>query len=324
MKKHLLVLVLTTFLSSCASIINAPFQKVNIDHDPSISVRIDTTKYSYRESEIYNVYIPKNYENKNNYILRCNCKIPLIINDSDTLNLKPHRSYFSFWFANLYMTSGLGMLIDYANDKSFEYPIYNYIAKVNDEYKNIRFKPFIKKSLHVTLVVPTVNIFHLQTDSGKTNTASGLGIAGQLEYYFNNNLYLSLNAGITMDLFTAYTDTIDQFEFREFNLGFSNYSSSKYLNFRINKTTPRFEYGLGLALSGLKWQENNRIDVTDSTHTFSQTYYKSLNLGLSTAIAYRMTPNFNIGFQYQPLFYDIKRNRSTYQHFITIQTMFRF
>lgn len=324
MKKNFLILVLLTLLNSCATIINSPFQKVNIYHDPSLNVRVDTTKYSYRESEIYNVFIPKNYENKNLYFLRCKNEIPLIINDTDTLKLKPHRSYFYFWFANLYLTYGLGMLVDYANDKSFEYPIYNYIAKADDGYKNIRFKPFTDKSYHFTLGVPTLNMFYLQTDSGKTNVESGLGIAGQLEYFVNNNLYLSLNAGITMDLFTARKDTTMNFGLRKFHTGFSSYSSSKYVNIRINKATPRFEYGIGLTLSQLKWRENDRIDITDSTHIFSQSTYKSLNLGFSAAVAYRITPNLNISFQYQPLVYDIKRKKNTYQHFITFQTLFRF
>jgi hypothetical protein len=324
MKKYLPLLALLTILSSCATIINSPFQKVNIDHDPGISVRVDTSKYLYRESGVYNVYIPKNYARQSLYFLRCNNEIPLIINDSATLKLKPHRSYFSFWFANIYMTYGLGMLVDYPNDKSFEYPIYNYVTKVNDNYQNVRFKPIKPNSLHFTLNIPAVNLFYLQTDSGKASTASGLGISGQFDYFINNNLYLSLNAGLTMDLFTALRDTVSENYFKDFQFGFSNSSSSKYVNFRINKITPKFEYGIGLTLSELKWRENNRIDLTDSTHTFSQSYYKSLNLGLSSSLAFRMTPNFNIGIQYQPLLYDINRKKNTYQHFITFQMIYRF
>jgi hypothetical protein len=321
--KHNLLIALA-LLSSCATMINSPFQKVNIDHEPGFNVRVDTSQFYYKAAEVYNVYIPKDYYRTGNFFLRSKNEIPLIVNEYDTLRLKPHRSYFAFWFGNIYISMGLGMLIDYNNDKSYEYPIYNYIAKVNDKFQNIRFKPIPAKSLRFSLTVPTLNFFYLQTDSGKISTGSGFGISGQVEYFFTNNLYLSVNGGLTSDLFHARRDTVDDRDFREFYWGFDTYSSTKYFNIRINKITPGVEYGIGITFLELKWRENNRIDLTDSTHTFSQSYYKSYNLGLSGAIAFRLTPNFNIGLQYQPSFFDLSRKKYTYQSFFSTQMIWRF
>lgn len=82
MKIIRILLPFFTFSCSCASLINPPFQKVNVDHDPGISVRVDTSKFLYRKSDIYNVYIPKDYNKQNMYVLRSNYEIPLIVNDA--------------------------------------------------------------------------------------------------------------------------------------------------------------------------------------------------------------------------------------------------
>ena len=322
MKLKLISLIALSLLSSCASMINSPFQKVNIDHEPGLSVRIDTAKFYYKNAEIYNVYIPKNYNKTGNFFQRSKSEIPLIINDWDTLRLKPHRSYFAYWFANIYMSMGLGMLIDYNNDKSYEYPIFVYIAKVNDKYRNIRFKPIPVKSFRFSITIPTVNFFYVQTDTGKINSASGFGISGQLEYFLRKNYYLSLNAGATLNPFSPSPDSVYLYE--RYHIGFEQISSSYYTNFRINKITPRFEFGIGLALATLKWSSNNVIKSTDSTRFYNQSYYKSLNLGFSSDITFRLTPNFNIGLQFQPYIYDLRRKKYTYQHFITTQLIWRF
>ena len=101
MRKICFLYVFLIVLSSCSTIINNPYQKIHIDHDPGISVRIDSSRYSYRGNEPYNVFRPKNYVQKDFYFLRCKNEIPLIVNETDTFNLKPHRSYFSFWFGKI-------------------------------------------------------------------------------------------------------------------------------------------------------------------------------------------------------------------------------
>ena len=325
MRKILFLFVLSIVLDSCATIINHPFQKIHINHDPDISVRIDTSKYFYRSSEIYNVFIPKNYVEKDFYFLRSRNEIPLIINETDTFKLKPHRSYFAYWFANIYTSYGLGMLIDYTNDKSFEYPIYNYFTRVNSQIKNVRFKPIPEKKVKFTIGVPSINFFHIQTDSGKINSASGLGISAGVEYFLKENIYLSINIGVTMNLYSKRNDTINKMhDFREFHFGSDEASSAKYLNFRVNKISPRCEYGIGLTLTNLNWHSNNRTDLTDSTYFYTPASYKSLNLGLTSDLRLRLTPNFNIGIQYQPLFFDFQHKKYNYQHFITTELIWRF
>jgi hypothetical protein len=325
MRKILSLFLLSIVLNSCATIINHPFQRIHINHDPDISIRVDTSKYIFRNSEIYNVFIPKNYVVKDFYFLRSRNEIPLIINETDTFKLKPHRSYFAYWFANIYSSYGLGMLIDYTNDKSFEYPIFNYFTRVNSQIKNVRFKPIPEKKVKFSIGVPSINFFHLQTDSGKINSASGLGISAGVEYFLKKNIYLSINVGVTMNLYSKRNDTINEIhDFREFFFGSDNSSSAKYLNFRVNKITPRCEYGIGLSLTNLNWNSNQRTDLTDSTYFYTPSSYKSLNLGLTSDLRLRLTPNFNIGIQYQPLFFDFKHNRYNYQHFITTELIWRF
>jgi hypothetical protein len=323
MKNVLLYIVLILGLNSCATILNSPFQRVNIDHENGIRVRVDTTKYYYKESAVYNVYYPKNYGRQSLYFLRCSATIPLIINDTDTIKLKPHRSYLMFWFANIYTSYGIGMLVDYQNDKSFEYPIHNYIARENDNFRNIRFKPYRKNQVHFSLGLPVVNCFHLETDSGKSNTVSGLGISGQIEYFLSSKTYLALGAGATMDLFGAYADTAYNNGYSYYGPFFETYSSSEYISLDYNKITPKLDYGIGLSLTELRWNANNRVNLSDTSFTYSHSSYRSLNLGIKLSASYRLTANASFGVEYHPLIFDIERKKSTYQHFIAFKAAFR-
>jgi len=325
MRRILFLFVFSIVLNSCATIINHPFQKIHINHDPDMSIRVDTSKYLYRSSHIYNVFIPKNYIEKDFYFLRNRNEIPLIINETDTFKLKPHRSYFAYWFANIYTSYGLGMLIDYTNDKSYEYPIYNYFTRVKSQIKNIRFKPIPEKKVKFTIGVPLINFFQLQTDNGKISSASGLGISAGVEYFLKKDIYLSMNFGVTMNLYSKSSDTINEMHgFKDFYFGSDKASSAKYLNFRINKISPRWEYGIGLTLTNLNWNLNKRTDLTDSTYFYTPVSYKSLNLGFTSDLRLRLTPNFNIGIQYQPLFFDFQHKKNYYQHFISTELIWRF
>jgi hypothetical protein len=325
MKKFLTFLVLYLILNSCATITNSPFQKIHINHDPELNVRVDTSKFFYNTNEVYNVFVPKDYVNEDFYFLRCRNEIPLIINDTSTIILKPHRSYFTYWFGNIYFTYGLGMLIDYPKDKSYAFPIYNYITEVNNQIKNVRFKPIPKNKVRPTLIIPLINVFHMQTDSGKIDLGSGLGLSAGLDYFINKKMYLSLTAGVTLDCFSPRHDTISEgFDYKDFHFGVGPLSSAKYISLKISKISPWLEYGVGVTLTNLKWGENKMIDLTDSTYFNTPTRYNSLNFGLSSDFRLRLTPNFNIGILYQPLFYDFKHKRYNYQHFITTELIWRF
>ena len=325
MNRLLILLTFSIVLNSCATITNSPFQKIHIKHDPELNVKVDTSKFFFRSNEVYNVYIPKNYVKEDLFFLRSRNEIPLIINDTVTFMLKPHRSYFTYWFGNIYFSYGLGMLIDYQNDKSFSYPFYNYITKVNDQIKNVRFKPIPKNKVRPTIATPLINVFYLQTDSGKVNLGSGLGLSVGLDYFIKEKTYMSFTAGVTLDCFSPRHDTInDRFESEYFHFGFGPLSSAKYVSLKINRISPWLEYGAGVTITNLKWGENQRTNLTDSTYFYTPIRYSSLNLGLSSDLKLRLTPNFNIGILYQPLFYDFKHKRFNYQHYINTELIWRF
>ncbi|MFZ2338750.1 MAG: hypothetical protein WAW07_03380 [Bacteroidales bacterium] len=325
MARSLIFLIFFIVFNSCATIVNSPFQKIYIDHDPELDVKVDSSRFSFRTNEVYNVYIPKNYVNTDLYFLRSRNEIPLIINDSSIFNLKPHRSYFTYWLGNIYFSYGLGMLIDYQKDKSFSYPIYNYITRENNQIRNVRFKPIPKNKVRPTIIIPLINVFHLQTDSGKVALGSGLGFSAGLEYFIKEKTYISFTAGITLDCFSPRHDTInDRFDSGDYQIGFGPLSSAKYLNLKINSISPWLEYGIGVTLTNLRWGENHKTNITDTTFYYLPVRYNSLNIGLSTDLRLRLTKNFNIGILYQPLFYDLKHESYNYQHFISTELIWRF
>ena len=325
MKKATFLLGFCFILNSCATIINSPFQKIHIDHDPELNVKVDTSKFFYRSNEVYNVFVPKNYVSNSFYFLRCRNEIPLVINDTSILKIKPHRSYFTYWFGNICYNYGLGILIDYSNDKSFAYPIYNYIARVNNQITNVRFKPIQKNKVKPTISIPFINVFHLQTDSGKVALGSALGLSVGIDYFISQKMYLSVTAGVTLDCFSSRRDTTsEENEPVDFRFGYGQLSSAKYISVQINKITPWLEFGAGITFTNLKWGKNRITDLTDSTYFYTPVRYNSLNLGLSSDLRLRLTPNFDIGILYQPLFYDFKHRKCNYQHFISTELIWRF
>jgi flavin-binding protein dodecin len=101
------------------------------------------------------------------------------------------------------------MLLDYPKDKSFSYPIYNYITRENNQIRNVRFKPIPKNKVRPTIIIPLINVYHLQTDSGKVALGSGLGFSAGLDYFIKEKTYISFTAGITLDCFSPRHDTIN-------------------------------------------------------------------------------------------------------------------
>jgi hypothetical protein len=316
MKKITIGIILLTLLNSCASILNSTTQKVFLNHDPSITVKVDTSKFYSLARSKNNVYIPKNYVQTTYNFIRSDNPIPLIINNLDTVNLAPHKSVFSYYMANIYCTLGLGMLVDNTNDKRFEYQKYNYFIKQDYRFVNKRFKPFNDKQIKLVISLPYINIYKIQTDSGKVNKFGFMGISAGINYFIKNNSYLSLNVGTAIDFLAPFPAPVDYY-------GPAEFSSTSYLNLRFNKISPRLEYGLGLNISQMKWRKEY-YGPMDSTEVFTPSQYKSLNVGISCSFQYRFTPRFNIGILYQPQFYDFFNKQYIYQHFISTEFIWRF
>ena len=64
MTRSIIFLIFFIVFNSCATIVNSPFQKICIDHDPELDVKVDSSRFSFRTNQVYNVYTPKNYVKK--------------------------------------------------------------------------------------------------------------------------------------------------------------------------------------------------------------------------------------------------------------------
>jgi hypothetical protein len=208
------------------------------------------------------------------------------------------------------------MLVDKQNDKRFAYQKFNYFEKQGKKITNKRFKPFKDNQLKIVVSLPYINFFKIQTDSNKVNKAGFWGISAGIEYVLQKNKYLSFNVGTATDFFAPFPGAVDYY-------GPTEFSSTKYVNLRINKITPWLEYGLGISLSELRWR-TEYFGPMDSTTVFTPDHYRSVNLGLSGSFRYRLTPRFNIGILYQPQFYDFNNKKYNYQHFISTELIWRF
>lgn len=298
---------------SCATLLTQESQKVYIDQDSTTNLMI-LNNYSYNRNHP-DALIPVGY--KNDYLYFQRSKSPIILIDSivgDTTSIYPHKSYFLYWFGNIYTTLGLGMIIDNRSNKRFQYRKYNYFTRYETEIKNIRFNPTNARKLRITIGIPYINHFHLFTDNAKVFRTGFWGISFGAEYYLNPNSYISSTLNLATDYIVPFPVGID-YE------GEWESSSTVFGNLRFNKSTPYFEYGAGLSVAHLNWNTRSQ-GIHDSTYVFVPRSKSSINIGLSTSVYYRFSPRFKTGLLYQPYLYSIN-NGLQYQHFVSIEFQWR-
>lgn len=170
---------------------------------------------------------------------------PITLVDSiqgDTTYIHPHKSYFLYWFGNIYTSLGLGMLVDKNSQKRYEYKKYNYFTRRHNKLKNIRFEPINKGRIKINFGIPYVNHFHLLTDSGKIYTTGFWGISLGADYFLAENKYISSSINLATNLFVPVPAAVDIY-------GEYESSSTIFGNLMINKSTPFIEYGAGLSVA---------------------------------------------------------------------------
>ncbi len=306
--------ILIELVYSCATLINSDSQRVFIAQDTTVDLIIQN-KYSFSTSKNESP-IPVDLDQDYFYFHRCKESITLInMKELDTFNLYPHKSYFLYWFGNIYTTYGLGMLIDNRNNRKYEYRKFNYFTRGSDGMKNTRFEPISQNKLKINIAVPYINNFVLLTHSGKTSATGFWGFSIGADYFLSNNRYISTNLGAATDFPIPVPAAIDIY-------GEWESSSILYGNIRINKSTPYFEFGTGFSFAHLKWE--TAYNGSDSVYNYIPAFNSSLNLGISSSIQYRFTPAFKIGFIYQPYFINLNTNKLQYQHFFSTELIWRF
>ena len=216
------------------------------------------------------------------------------------------RNSLEYW-SNLYFNCGIGMLIEKDEPKRYSYP-----SRIYLEYKDTNiivnhYPPTRKGTFNWHLAFPTVNFIHLKTIRNYESNAGALGLESGFDYFYKDNRYLSVYAGIAGDY--SIPDKVNRIE------GEFQTSTTTFINVRNNYDIGCFNWGYGLNISNLVWQ-NIFFNRTSNYRIIKD----NICLGFSFIASYRFGDVFQIGLLYQPDFLNLMVHPEIdYQHYITIE-----
>jgi hypothetical protein len=298
-KRYPEVLILMTLLSSCATVLNKPVQKVFIATDKNLTVtsveRAVIIDSSLSLAAIY--YVPRS--NK-----------PLIVHikagsNETSVKLKPTNS-FAYWF-NIIENYGIGMLVDKDNVERYGYPARNYLYASGDSINISRFAPIEKGSINLSLSPTLMNSFDMKAPNKQYYSGGVFGLEAGVEYFYQRNKYLSFNTGAATTVFGEY-------------IGSGSYETGNVLfaSVKNNFIAGRFDFGYGVNLSKLTWQKryNDTAKLGESV--------KNTGAGFSLSSQYRIGNYFRIGALYQPVLFNIRNGPViSYQHFLSLNLIWK-
>ena len=183
MKQTFYILIVSIFLTSCATTVNQPYKYVSVQTTApsSIIFKHDTISTVGNKAHL-------KVERKNESFSI------VATTDSLTKSIKIEpRSSIMYW-SNICFNYGIGMLIDVKNPKRYSYPdkIYINSADSTDGY-SMYGKADNKGELYLHLSLPLVNPFRMTLGNGETKTGTGvLGAAFGLDYYHSKNQFIHL------------------------------------------------------------------------------------------------------------------------------------
>ena len=312
MKQTAYILILTILLSSCATIINKPYKNVKVyTTEPSrIIHRYDTIKTVNNKVNLW--------AERKNEILSI---VAMTDSITKTIEVKPRNSFW-YW-ANIYPSFGIGMLIDKNNPKRYSYPKRIYINSADTISKYYRYsQSYNKGELHLHLSLPHINSFNLkpQNEERKVNTGSwGLSIG--LDYFHSNNQFINLGASGVMDFFLPVPAAVDLY-------GEHELMSSTYVSLSNNHKIQRFSIGYGLSFAKNTWSfrdhggydeyndEQDEVIPPLIKAPITKSHYA---FGLIFPTYFQLSEHFNIGVVYRPTFYRPNMtDKFKYEHLISI------
>ena len=91
------------------------------------------------------------------------------------------------------------MLVNRDNLKRYAYPKRNYFTLEDTTIKRHAFAPIRKGTINLSISWPLPSFFHLQSETGNYNSSGPFGLQTGMDYFYQNNHYVSLNFGAATD-----------------------------------------------------------------------------------------------------------------------------
>lgn len=296
-----LFLCTSIFLSSCATILNGPAQKIRIASEKDVTdVRVE------RSLPADSLALPMG--NTASYIVPRSSGSLIIhyrVDDTaeKTLSVRPRNS-LAFWI-NISLTYGIGLLIDWNNPKRYSYPAWTYLKANDSAISHHWFPSTPKHTLRLSLTYSPVNMLSLWSPKGRSVTGGPFGFEAGLDYFYKKDRYVSMTAGAGTN--AAPVDHI--------GLGYYDLTDALYANIRNNYAIGTIDLGYGLNIIDYEWTR-----ITQTRTATLRTSANTVALGLSLAAQCRISYFFRIGLLYQPDLINTTRSPvSNYQHYIAVQ-----
>ena len=291
-------------LCSCATTLNQPLQRIFIATDNNIksvtvnrSTLTDSTLIGIDESKIY--YVPRGPKPLIGELQHYSTKKIVILKA---------RSSFAYW-ANIDFNYGLGMLVDKNSTKRYAYPQKNYFSVEDTTIKRHRFPPVRKGTINLSLSLPFITIFNVQSNNRKYNSIGIFGLEAGMDFFYKKDHYVSFNIGAATD--ASIVDHIGP--------GYFETGSSLFASVQNNYVIGSFDIGYGINLSQLQWRKKTIGDTINLDQSV-----KNTALGFSLSAQYRMGNYFRFGLLYQPDFFSTNLSPAfNYQHYISLNLIWK-
>ena len=305
MKKTLLLLILPALLASCASIINNPSYKLAIrSNADNASVKVYDSIYP----------LPAKVTVK-----RSKDSLALtLLSETVTKDYKVKATDEAITVAGniaaLGIFSPVAIYVDRKNEKGYYYGR-SLFLDINDTVALSRSErlgqPLRKGRVALSLSIPYINFFTLQPEGrGIKSNAGFLGLAGGLEYYYNDDRFLKLNAAGAINFIAPVPVPV---------LGDHEAMSAITLSLTHNHRWGRFSMGYGPSWQQTSWKYN-----TDDNGIPDEPARRSRAFGLVANGYYQLGKSFHMGVTYSPSFYSLHPNKEwLYQHVISIDLMWK-
>jgi hypothetical protein len=306
MKRTVIILSCSIFLSSCVTLLSSSHKNVRI-------FTTEPTKVIYNQDSINTINNKAilSVERKNQPL-----EITLLTDSaSKSIVVKPLKS--RTYFSNIFFNYGIGMLVDRKNSKRFSYPDKIYIVSSETTPKYYRFKQSNSNGkLYLNFSLPHINSFFLRPvdESSKVNTGFW-GISGGFDYYYRKQQFLSLNASTVIAYFVPVPAPVKI-------IGIYETMDSQYISFANNYRKNRFTFGYGISIARNTWtiHNNNYLDPNLRSLVSKST----AALGFIFPTYFTVGPFLNVGLIYRPTFF--RPNAATkfaYEHLISVDFAYK-
>ncbi|HAH58102.1 MAG: hypothetical protein KUL83_10595 [Lentimicrobium sp.] len=296
----LMVMAIVLVLGSCATVINQPFTNVCINTAKPVIVQTENAKFNI-EPPMGMIYLERKHQT---------AKLN-ISDDSTTVNylLEPKNSWA--WYANIFTSYGLGMLIDLDNPRRWGYSRNLYLAADLQPIPILKSAPDRKPGrLYLNLEFPYANHFSLRP-AGETRqqTFGFMGVFAGAGFMTSATTFIEGGVGAAMDFMLPFPAAVDYW-------GPYTASTTSWAHLLAGRQYKRFTLGMGAHFTGNHWgyhSGSGGYEIEDQQ--FDKNFYYN---GLGPIFKTTFTPrrNFYLSLLYKPVIFRFKAPGS-YEHFIS-------